>query len=128
MVFPPEIVATPLRPDVVLWSPSARRVYLIELTCPAEEGIEEASIRKEARYLELQDLIEQAGWRVGVKPIEVGARGFVAHSVPRLLRELGLSPREVSSLVRRLATVVVRCSFTIYLAAAREQWQAPALL
>jgi hypothetical protein len=128
MVFPPEIVPTTQRPDVVLWSTSTRRVFLIELTCPAEENIEIASVFKASKYKELADAIEQAGWTVGVKPIEVGARGCVARSVPRLLREFGFSSREATTAVRTLATVVARCSFTIYLAASRPEWQKPALL
>jgi hypothetical protein len=128
MVFPPEIVATDQRPDMVLWSPSTRRVHLFELTCPAEEGIEAAATKKSARYLGLQKQIESAGWIVTVKPIEVGARGFVARSTSRLLSELGFSSKEVLAICRNLATVVVRCSFTIYLAASQGVWQAPALL
>ena len=59
---------------------------------------------------------------VVLRPIEVGARGFVARSVSRLLRELGFSSREVTTLCRSLATVVARCSFTIYLASSSAEW------
>ena len=128
LVFPPEIVVTALRPDIVLWSTSKRRVLLIELTCPAEEGIAAAALYKTARYAELCSMVQEAGWSVGVRPIEVGARGFVAHSVPRLLKELGMSHREVSTCCRTLAMVVARCSFSIYLAHADGGWQIPPLL
>jgi hypothetical protein len=33
------VLATLQRPDIIIWSPSLRKVILIELTCPAEEGI-----------------------------------------------------------------------------------------
>ena len=36
--FPPEIHSTSQRPDIVIWSVSHKRVILIELTCPAEDG------------------------------------------------------------------------------------------
>jgi hypothetical protein len=128
LVFPPEIVVTALRPDIVLWSTSSRRVLLIELTCPAEEGIAAAALYKTGRYEELRSMVQEAGWSVVVRPIEVGARGFVAHSVLRLLKELGLSHREVSTCCRSLAMVVARCSFSIYLAHADVGWQVPPLL
>jgi len=128
MVFPPEIFPTDKRPDVVLWSPKSRRVLLFELTCPAEEGIEAAAARKSARYLELQQQVEAAGWSCSVWPFEVGARGFVARSTHRLLRELGFLPGETRQVCRALATIVARCSFTIYLAASSAKWQGPALL
>jgi len=128
VVFPPEIVSSVQRPDVVLWSPSSRRVVLVELTCPAEEGVERANRRKEGKYQGLLHLLEGAGWSAVLRPIEVGARGLVARSAPRLLRELGFLTREVSAVCRTLATVVVRCSFTIYLASSSVRWQAPALI
>lgn len=128
MVFPAEIVATAERPDIVMWSPSSRRVLLLELTCPAEEGIDAANLRKNARYEALRLAIVEAGWFVEVRPIEVGARGFVARSVPRLLRDLGFSSRELSTLCRTLATVVARCSYTIYLASSSSEWRVPDLL
>ena len=39
IVLPPEIVATSQRPDIVIWSTALKKVIMIELTCPAEEGI-----------------------------------------------------------------------------------------
>ncbi|CAJ1055818.1 uncharacterized protein LOC121852521 [Xyrichtys novacula] len=32
LVFPPEIATTTLRPDLALWSPSLKKVYIIKLT------------------------------------------------------------------------------------------------
>jgi len=128
MVFPPEIFATSERPDVVLWSTSLRKVVLLELTCPAEEGIEAASLRKSAKYEALRAAILEAGWHVSVKPFEVGARGFVARSTAHLLRSIGFSSREVSTLCRSLATVVARCSFALYLASSTQAWNVPELL
>ena len=62
LVFPPAICSTELRPDAVLWSSLTRTVILLELTCPAEEGIEAAQIRKEARYAGLMADITEQGW------------------------------------------------------------------
>ena len=59
LVFPPAICSTDLRPDAVIWSALSRTVILLELTCCAEEGIEGAQIRKEARYAELLKQIEE---------------------------------------------------------------------
>ena len=51
--FPSSIIATSLRPDVVLWSKMSRKVILIELTCCAEEGIHNAHVRKDTKYTPL---------------------------------------------------------------------------
>ena len=38
--------ATSERPDIVIWSVALKKVIMIELTCPAEEGIEAVRERK----------------------------------------------------------------------------------
>ena len=58
IVFPVHIASTNERPDIVIWSDSCRTVILAELTCPAEEGITEAKIRKIAIYGDLTKEIE----------------------------------------------------------------------
>ena len=47
---------------------------MIELTCPAEEGIEAARVRKQARYEQLTQDIANAGWVADLLTIEVGVR------------------------------------------------------
>jgi hypothetical protein len=122
LVFPPEIVTTNLRPDIVVWSPSLKLVVLLELTCPAEEGFAAASTRKLERYNELLEQISAAGWRAVHYPFEVGARGFVARSTFRCLSALGLSPSAKKALIRGMSNIVARCSYTIYLARENRAW------
>ena len=70
--FPVEITATSLRPDLVVWSTKAKSVLLIELTIPAEEGIEAAYERKKAKYSDLAAECREAGWKTTIYPVEVG--------------------------------------------------------
>ena len=90
LIFLPEIAATTLRPDLVLWSPSLRSVNIIELTVPWESLTEEAYEPKKLRYTELAADAQQQGWKAKVYPVEVGCRGFVAYSTIRLLKDLGI--------------------------------------
>jgi hypothetical protein len=46
IVFPPEILSTDQRPDIIIWSRNTKMVLLIELTVPADENIQAAQIRK----------------------------------------------------------------------------------
>ena len=115
IVFPPEIVATSERPDIVIWSVALKKVIMIELTCPADEGIEAARERKLGRYSQLKQDIGDAGWAAGLLTIEVGARGYVAYSTESCFRQLGMQKRTVSSLCKSLSRVVAQCSYAIYL-------------
>ena len=71
--FPPTILATSLRPDIVLWSEMSRVVVLIELTCPAEEGMAAAQLRQETKYSELLDNINATNvWKASLWTLEIG--------------------------------------------------------
>lgn len=122
LVFPPEIISTNLRPDIVIWSPSVKKVLLLELTCPAEEGFAAASVRKLARYSELICDIETAGWKAVHRPFEVGARGFVAKSTFSCLSLLGLSSTAKKTLVHAMSNISARCSYMIYLSRSNYVW------
>lgn len=50
---------TNLRPDLVLWSSSLRTVYIIELTVPWEDAVDEASECKRLWYVDLAADAEQ---------------------------------------------------------------------
>jgi len=122
IVFPPEICPTSSRPDIVIWSVVAKRVVLIELTCPAEEGMKAAEIRKIARYSELMAQIKTAGWTPHLFTVEVGARGFVGRSTIHCLKKLGLSSRTIRQTHKDLSEIVARCTYAIYLARETLDW------
>ncbi|KAL0186294.1 hypothetical protein M9458_017964, partial [Cirrhinus mrigala] len=89
LIFPPEIATTALRPDIVLWSNSCQLAYIIELTVPWEDALEEAFEHKKLRYSNIAAEAENKGWKIRVRPVEVGCRGFVASTTAKLLREVG---------------------------------------
>ena len=126
ILFPAHITSTDQRPDIILWSDSLRRVILVELTCPAEEGIEAASIRKSARYLELVDSINQDNrkykWSAHLLTIESGARGFVAHSMRIFLKKIGFSNKQASKVCKDVSEVTARCSYGIWLMRDQQHW------
>ena len=124
MLFPVTIVATDLRPDVVVWSACTKTVILGELTCPAEENFDNANARKMDRYAELCEQIRLAGWTVHLRTFEAGARGFVSNRTSRFLRELGLSSTEARQACKDISLVTARCSYGIYLLRKAPLWNA----
>lgn len=53
LFFQTEVVS---RPDLELWLASLHLVYIIELTVPWEDAVEEAYERKKLRYTELNTM------------------------------------------------------------------------
>ena len=78
LVFPVEIMATTLRPDIVIWSLPLKSVVLIDLTVPLETNMDVAHERKLRRYEDLVAQCRVRGWRCELFAVEVGARGFVS--------------------------------------------------
>ena len=93
LVFP-DVVHTNLRPDIVLWSVKGKKIILIELTVPWEEGCGEAHERKMSKYQGLLELFRAKNWSAWLFPVEVGARGFPAQSAWRLLQRLEMERTE----------------------------------
>ena len=81
LIFPPHIVQTSLRPDLIIHSNITKQVILIELTVPTEDNIIDWHARKEEKYAKLVDDISMNKWTGHVYGIEVGSRGYVAKSV-----------------------------------------------
>ena len=125
-MFPPEIISTTSRPDIVIWSLSTKHVIILELTCPIEENILDANARKRSKYTDLLNLIENQEpdkWTAEFFPIEVGARGLVAHSTRRCLSKLGMYGKTLSKLFRDVSQVAARCSFSIYISHKSLSWK-----
>jgi hypothetical protein len=129
MVFPEFIYVTNKRPDIVIYSRETCHVMLIELTCPAEEGILPAQVRKKARYTPLKESIEARKiWTVELMTVEAGARGFVARSMNSCLRKLGFSANLASKVCKEVSLIVAKCSHTIWTLHKQKLWRKRSLL
>ena len=121
--FPPTIIASPLRPDIVIWSKMARVVVLIELTCCAEEGVREAQLRKQTKYIPLVNEINATKlWKASLHTLEICARGLVATSSHKIFVTLGFTSSQARSLCKTLSRVVARRSYAIYTAHSNLSW------
>ena len=122
-IFPVHIFPTTKRPDILLYSDSLKLVILSELTCPMEEGMEAARIRKIARYKSMTENIPKfSGYTAELFTVEVGARGFVRSHVRHWLRKIGFSNHSATSLYKAISGVSARCSFAVYLARSSKSW------
>ena len=122
LVFPAHITMTRLRPDIVIYSDSAKTVIMIELTCPSEENFQKQHLAKLARYTDLEADCEIAGWKVHLFAVEVGARGYPAQSLSACLRTLGLKNRPLRKCVQEAGDEALRTSFHVWVWRDNESW------
>ena len=119
----PSIVHTNLRPDIVLWSQTGRKLIMIELTVPWETRCEEAFERKKGKYSDLLHQCKEKGWQASLFPIEVGVRGFCSQSVHRLTTAIGTSGRDRRRLIQRLCQAAERASSWLWLRREEKSWK-----
>ena len=113
--FPDHIVATTLRPDMVLLSASLKHVLLLELTVPWEDRMEEANERKRSKYQELVELCRSTGWRANCEPIEVGCRGFAGRSLCKAYTQLGITGAVKRRVIRAAMEAAEKASRWLWL-------------
>ena len=93
---------TTLRPDIVLWSKTGKKLIIIELTVPWETRCEETYERKKAKYTELVNLCRQQGWRTWLFPVEVGVKSSCLQFICWLMIAVGTTGREKQKAIQKL--------------------------
>ncbi|KAL7387592.1 hypothetical protein ABVT39_025839 [Epinephelus coioides] len=122
LAFPPEIATTTLRPDMILWSPSLKKVFIIELTVLWEDSVDEAYERKRLRYAELTAEAQHRSWNTEVHPVEVGCRGFMAASTIRRLRDLGIKGQSLRQAIKAVSEAAERSSQWLWMKRQDSCW------
>ena len=121
--FPKEVAHTTLRPDIVIWSKTPKRVILVELTVPWEERVDEAYETKKAKYEDLASTCRDRGWKTWIFPVEVGCRGFPSQSVWKMMGAMGIKGKTRKSSVKALAKAAERASSWLWLRRNEQTWK-----
>ena len=121
--YPPMVQRTGLKPDIVLWSETDAKIFLIELTVPYESRIETQHQFKLAKYEDLSKQLQGEGYSSKIMPVEVGARGFVAASTFKLLGQLGIKGQKRKAAVKRISEVAEKSSSWLW-TKRNENWDA----
>ena len=115
---PPSIAVTESRPDIFIYSVSAKYAITIGNTSGCEENFSARHEDKLNRYGPLDDAITSNGWKHSLFCVEVGARGYCANSVLSCFKSLGFSSKLARDTVKDLGLTAMKASFAIWLARA----------
>ena len=121
--IPSFLAVTTLRPDIVLYACCIKTVIILELTCPCGENMPYWHDTKKENYHALCSAIRSNGWKVSFFAVEVGARGYCAESLLSCLRCLGLPSKLCRSTIKNLSSVLLKCSFDIWMARNSNNWK-----
>ena len=113
--FPQHIVATDLRPDVVWWNDTARKLCLLELTVCFETSFEEAAQRKKIKYADIVEQARLSHYTTKLITVEVGSRGIVnMDGFQQLQDELNVQKRDMLKLLTVVAKTAIVQSHKIW--------------
>ena len=108
---------------MVLWSSTKKLAYVIELTVPWEDGVEEAFERKKNRYFDLATEAAQNGWKTSIFPVQVGCRGFIATSTTSLLRKVGVKGRSLQQAIKAISAAAEKSSNWLWIRRNDNVWK-----
>ena len=121
--IPCHIAATLQRPDIILTSEALKQLIIIELTVPTEDRVEISSELKKSKYEgDVAIAAEKKGWKTIIWTVEVGCRGFPAHSLVKMLKELGYQGRQKKEILRKLGTLAEEASMQIWKSSHFKSW------
>jgi hypothetical protein len=125
-IFPPHILHTDLRPDMVIWNSTHQRVCLIELTICYETRYEEAHSFKDTKYRELVEDIRETGmYNPELITLEVGSRGpFHPTGFERLREHLSAPAKDWGAMLLEVTKTVISQSHAIW---TMRNWRDPAV-
>ena len=123
--FPINEVPCTERPDIVIYSVTKRIVIWGELTVPREERILASAIKKKKKYTDLKIALTVKEWTVYDLMWEVGALGFIGHSVRSFLQKLGFPKGHLNSCISRIGSAARRSSHHIWHARHSPTWNPP---
>ena len=107
--FPPILVITDLRPDIVVFSEAKQHATIIELTVSFESNFKKAHNRKQAKYHDVLDDIKENGFDTDLITIEVGSRGFICpDGFDQLKDTLLISGRQMEKLLVKVSVAAIR--------------------
>ena len=113
--FPQHIVATDLRPDIVWWDDSSKKILLIELTVCFESSFRQAAERKTAKYENVVSRAKLLGYSGKVITIEVGSRGIISdNGFSHLKKEFQIQARDLSQLLIQISRTAIEQSYKIW--------------
>ena len=127
-VFPPHIIVTSQRPDLVVVNSEQRRVIIFELTCPFDTNIDTAHDFKMGKYASLVGDLQGDGYLVDLFCVEVSVRGQIskanrARIKSFLLKSTGLKRGASVDLICKLSKASLLSSFSLFCARNEAAWQ-----
>eukprot|EP00884_Botryococcus_braunii_P009838 jgi/Botrbrau1/18856/Bobra.177_2s0018.1 len=108
--IPHSTVVTAIRPDICMYSASARKCILIELTVPLEDRVFIAAAGKANKYFELQTQIVSSGYECELYTVEIVCHGNYAASLHHCLTQLGLPRRRARCVCSCATKTALSCS------------------
>ena len=115
------------RPDLIVYNTDDKKMCVMELTVPHEEGMRAANIRKLARYDALLQQIKDnlTGWEVNLHCMEIGTRGLIGTTMLETLTILKVPKKDNIQHQKNLKQIAAQSTQHIFRARHAHWWTEP---
>ena len=108
-------MSTNLRPDVVWWDDTRKKICLVELTICFESSFQNAAERKKIKYEEVVERARASGYTATFILLEVGSKGIKnPHGFDCLKKVFNITKRDYATLLVQLSQIAITESFKIW--------------
>jgi len=129
--IPPEILITPVKPDIVLISKDSKDIVVIKLTSPSEPRIGISRAGKSSKYAATVQDLKDLGYEVKLFTIEVSARGILSkenRESVKMITKLSRDGTNFQKVCKNLSKIAVISSYFIFLSREEKEWTKPSLI
>ena len=124
--IPIQCSATNLIPDLTIFIPDTRTIYIYDLSVPFEPNIDKMHDYKTNKYCPLVSDIENNNFKVHFNAIEIGARGFISNENSKRLQQMHSNfniPESFKSFKNKISKLAIVSSFVIFHAKNQPSWE-----
>ena len=122
--FPPDVIVSTLKPDLVVLDKKNKKAAIFELTCPAEHRIEAAHTLKEQKYSHFTSDIQH--YEVTVDPFEIGSHtGYITKPNRKRLGSIHKFCKKsikLKSFIHNISAITVLGSYYIFNCRSQALW------
>jgi hypothetical protein len=125
--FPPDIIATSQRPEIVIINREERKINIFELTCPWDQNTDKMHTFKTDKYAALLNNLLHVGFKADLFCFEVSVRGQItkankARLKSFLLKATGMKRACSLSLINNVSKATLLSSFSLFCARNEMVW------
>ena len=103
------------KPDILIWNNESNACQLVEITVPLDTNVKPSTNKKDIKYILLVSQLQRLykNYRFSIVTVTVGGLGAIPRDLANKLKEIGIEPERIKTVIRRLPKAAVLGSMNV---------------